>query len=185
LRTPGGATTLSLGTVTTNSAGQGSADMGIIPAATIAAGTIVVTRSSADQAYGGIRVTEKQPKSPIAGSHLVKCDAINFPSTATPLTEGDTCGSDPLTTGSANVGSTGTVTVSLTGAVASTTYEVFFRPVDTTGTADVDTGIAIKTGTNGNGHGSGPAFTSGDTAAGTFVVKNAGTDEFLSGFSVK
>ena len=131
-------------------------------------------------------MTEKQPKSPIAGAHLVKCEEINFPSTATPPTEGDTCGSDPLTTGSANVESSGKLTVNLTGAAASTTtYEVFFRPIDTTGSADVDTGISIKTNSNGNGHGSGPVFTSGDTASGTFVVKNAGTDEFFSGFSVK
>jgi hypothetical protein len=185
LRTPGGTSTLALGTVNTDSKGDGSADMGVVPAATFAAGTVVLTRSGADQAYGGVRVSEKQPKSPIAGSRLVKCDAINYPVGSTPLSTGDTCGSDPLTTGSATLGSAGKLAVSLTGAAASTAYEVFFRPVNTTGSADVDTGIAVTTGTTGNGHASGLVAASGDTASGTFVVKNADVDEFFTGFTIK
>ena len=193
LRAPSGGSTLSLGTVgPTDSKGDATATSVTVPASTIAAGTIVLTRVgiTGDQAYGGVRVTQKQPKSPISGSHLVRCDNVNFPSTATPLSLGDRCGSDPLTTGSADLGAAGTLTVSVTGAALGATYEVWFRPIDTNGSADVDTGISLTTNsTKGNGKASGSAETSGDIGSGSFVVKgtgtNAGLDEFLPGFEIK
>jgi hypothetical protein len=188
LRSPNGGATFSLGTVgPTGTNGDATATGTISPStnSTIEVGTIVLTRNSADQAYGGVRVTEKQPKSPEEGAHLVKCDAINYPAGATPSGGLETCGSDPLTGGTASLSQSGTLSVSVSGAATGTSYEVFFRPVDTTGSADVDTGIAVKTGSNGNGHGSGALGSSGDIGAGTFVVKNAGTDEFFSGFSIK
>ena len=187
LRSPNNTSTLSLGTVgPTDSKGDATADnITTVPASTIGAGTVVLSRNSADQAYGGVRVTEKQPKTPISGSRLVRCEDVNFPPTATPTDSGDTCGTDPLVTGSTALGQAGTLTVSLTGAAASTTYVVFFRPIDTTGNADVDTGISLTTGSNGNGHASGSAATSGDVGAGTVVIKHGGVDEFFAGFSIK
>ena len=186
LRAPSGGSTLSLGTVgPTNAMGDATASSATVSASTLAAGTIVLSRDSADQAYGGVRVTEKQPKNPISGSRLVQCQEINFPPSATPANSGDTCGTDPLITGSTALGQAGTLTVSLTGAAASTKYEVFFRPIDTTGSADVDTGISLTTNAKGDGKASGSAATSGDIGAGSFVVKNAGVDEFFAGFSIK
>ena len=185
LRTPGGSATLDLGTVSTNALGDGSSTGGAVSASTIAAGTVVLTRSGADQAYGGVRVTEKQPKAPATGAHLVRCEDINFPPSATPVDSGDSCGTDPLITGSALLGNAGKLTVSIIGAAADTTYEVFFRPIDTTGSADVDLGFAVKTGSSGNGKAAGSAVSSGDIGAGDFVLKNAGTDEYFSGFSIK
>jgi hypothetical protein len=188
LRAPGGSATLALGTVgPTDSKGDATADTGTVPASTIASGTVVLTRNSADQAYGGVRVTEKQPKRPATGSGLVRCIDVNIPTGDTPSDLGDACGTDPLIAGSAVLSQSGKLTVSLTGAAASTAYEVFFRPIDgaANGSDDQDTKIAITTGTSGSGKGSGSAVTSGQIGAGTFVVKNAGTDEFFGGFSIK
>jgi hypothetical protein len=188
LRTPGGSATLALGTVgPTDSKGDATADMGTVPASTIASGTVVLTRDSADQAYGGVVVTEKQPKRPATGSGLVRCIDINIPTGDTPADLGDVCGTDPLIAGSAVLSQSGKLTVTLTGAAASTAYEVFFRPIDgaANGSDDQDTKIAITTGTSGSGKGSGSVVTSGQIGAGTFVVKNAGTDEFFGGFSIK
>jgi hypothetical protein len=64
---------------------------------------------------------------------------------------------------------------------------VFFRPINSDGTSDVDTGIAVTTDTSGDGKGSGAieGATSGTVGSGVFVVKQGDTDEFLSGFTVK
>ena len=188
LRSPNGSSTLSLGTVgPTDSNGRATADMGAVPASTIAAGTVVLTRNSADQAYGGVRVTEKQPRRPATGAGMVRCIDVNTPTGATPSDLGDVCGTDQLIAGSAVLSQSGKLTVKLNGAEASTSYEVFFRPIDgaANGDNDQDTGIAIATDSSGDGAGSGSAAKSGNIGSGVFVVKNAGTDEFFAGYSIK
>jgi hypothetical protein len=184
LRSPAGGNPLSLGTVgPTDSKGDGQSSSTTVPFATIAAGTVVLTRSGADQAYGGFRVTEKPPKRPATGSGLVRCIDVNFPAA---LNDSNAvCGTDPLTSGSAILSQSGKLTVNVSGAAPTTTYEVFFRPIDSDGTADMDTKIGLTTDSSGNGKASGTAATSGDIAAGSFVLKNDSNDEFLSGFSIK
>jgi hypothetical protein len=167
--------------------------MATVPASTIAVGTVVLINANSsdtgDQAYGGVRVSQKEPKLPVAGARLVKCNAINFPTASTALDAGDDCGTDPLTGGAVVIGSTGKLTVSVTGAADSATYEVFFRPVDYTSTGDMDLGIALATDSKGDGKAVGSPFSSGDIGAGTFVLKSTGTeaglDEFFSGFQIK
>ncbi len=194
LRSPNGGATLALGSVgPTNGSGDATATMATVPASTIAGGTVVLTNANTsdtgDQAYGGVRVSQKEPKVPVVGERLIKCNSINFPTTATALDANDNCGSDPLTGGSVVLGSTGKLTVSVSGAADSTTYEVFFRPVDYTSAGDMDLGIALTTDSSGDGKAVGSPFTSGDIGAGIFVLKStgmdAGLDEFFSGFQIK
>jgi len=184
LRSPAGGSPLSLGTVgPTDSKGDAQSTSSTVPMSTIAAGTIVLSRNSADQAYGGFGVTQRPPKRPATGAGLVRCIDVNFPAT---LSDSNAvCGTDPLTSGSATLSQGGKLTVSVIGAAPSTTYEVFFRPIDSDGTSDSDTSLALTTGSSGNGRASGTVATSGDIGAGNFVVKNDGSDEFLTGFSIK
>ena len=183
LRSPAGGSPLSLGTVGPTDKKGDAQSISTVPMSTVAAGTIVLTRSGADQAYGGFRVTEHPPKRPATGSGLVRCIDVNFPAA---LNDSNAvCGTDPLTSGSAILSQSGKLMVNVTGAEPSTKYEVFFRPIDSDGTSDVDTDISLTTDSNGNGHATGSAVKSGDIGAGNFVVKNAGTDEYLSGFSIK
>lgn len=184
LRSPAGGNPLSLGTVgPTDSKGDGQSSSTTVPFSTIAAGTVVLSRSGADQAYGGFRATQKPPKRPATGSGLVRCIDVNFPAA---LNDSNAvCGTDPLTSGSAILSQSGKLTVNVSGAAPTTTYEVFFRPIDSDGTVDVDTKIALKTNSSGDGKANGSAATSGNIGSGNFVVKNAGTDEFFSGLSIK
>jgi hypothetical protein len=183
LRSPNGGATFSLGSVgPTDKHGDATAT-GTIPASTIEVGTVVLTRNSADQAYGGVSVTQKQPPRPATGAGLVRCIDVNFPAA---LNDSNAvCGTDPLTSGSVSLSESGKLSVNVTGAEPSTSYEVFFRPIDSDGTSDTDTNISITTDSSGDGKGSGSVATSGDIGSGNFVVKNAGSDEFLSGFSIK
>jgi hypothetical protein len=75
--------------------------------------------------------------------------------------------------------------VSLTGAAPSTGYQVFFRPINSSGADDVNTNIAITTDTSGNGKGSATIAPAGTVGSGNFVVKQGASDEFLSGFTIK
>jgi hypothetical protein len=76
--------------------------------------------------------------------------------------------------------------VILNGAGVSTSYEVFFRPINSDSSGDVDTGIAITTDANGDGKGAKTSFAgSGSIAAGNFVIESGGFDQFITGFSVK
>ena len=194
LRSPNGGAMLSLGSVgPTNGSGDATATMTTVPASTIAAGTVVLINANSsdtgDQAYGGVRVSQKEPKLPVAGERLIKCNSINFPTTSTALDAGADCGTDPLAGGSVVIGATGKLTVSVSGAATSATYEVFFRPVEYTSTGDMDLGIALTTDSKGDGKAVGSPFSSGDIGAGTFVLKSTGADadldEFFSGFQIK
>jgi len=184
LLSPAGGSPLSLGTVgPTDKKGDAQSTSTTVPMSTIAAGTIVLSRGSADQAYGGFNVNQKPPKRPATGAGLVRCIDVNFPAA---LNDSNAvCGTDPLTSGSAILAQGGKLSVSVTGAAPNTTYEVFFRPIDSDGSSDVDTDIKLTTDSNGDKRASGTVATSGDIGAGNFVVKNAGTDEFLTGFSIK
>ena len=76
--------------------------------------------------------------------------------------------------------------MNLNGAAANTAYQVFFRPLNSDSSADVDTTIAITTNDNGDGRGSNPSFApSSSVGSGNFIVKSGDFDQFVTGFSVK
>ncbi len=183
-----GATDLTLcSTLATNSKGIGQCSASsFFSAGTIASGLVVLTRevsgTTFDEAYGGFRVSLKPRPKPAAVAGLVRCADVTFGLDGGSLSG---CGSDPLSSGSAVVGNKGVLAVTLTGAAPSTTYEVFFRPIDSTGSSDTNTGIAITTDSSGDGKGSATIAASGTVGSGNFVVKNSSdADEFLTGFTV-
>jgi hypothetical protein len=170
----------------TDSKGDGQCmSSGLFAAGTIGSGTVVLTRSISgtvtDEAYSGFRVSLKPRPKPAAVSGLVRCADVTYGLGGNSLSG---CGSDPLSSGSAVLGNKGVLTVDLTGAAPTTTYEVFFRPVDSTGSTDTDTTIAITTDSTGSGKGSKTIAPSGTVGSGNFVVKSGGDDEFLTGFTV-
>lgn len=178
-----GATNLPLCTLgPTDSKGDGQCVSSMVfSKGTLAFGTVVLTRSGSDQAYSGFRVSLKPRPKPAASSSLVQCIA----GTGGGGTLSANCGFDPLSSGSAVLSATGTLKVSLTGAAPSTDYEVFFRPINSSGADDIDTKIAITTDTNGDGKASGTGAPSGTVASGNFVIKQGASDEFLTGFTIK
>jgi hypothetical protein len=141
---------------------------------------VVLTRNGFDQAYSGFRVSLKPRPKPAATSGLVQC----IPATGEGALSAN-CGADPLAAGSAVLSQNGVLKVSLTGAAPSTDYEVFFRPINSSGADDVDTKIAITTDTSGDGKGSATIAPAGTVGSGNFVVKEGDSDEFLSGFTIK
>ena len=175
-------TELALGTFGTNAKGIGNlrTSGAINPPGAAASGVVVLKRNGADQALSGFDVTEKPAPKPASSAGLVRCFDVNFPATLTG------CGTDPLLSGSATINSMGKLVVNLTGAAAGATYEVFFRPLNSDSSADIDTGVAITTDLNGDGKGSSATFaTSGKIGAGSFVVESGGFDQFVTGFAVK
>jgi hypothetical protein len=181
LRSPNGNTT-ALATITTNSKGNGQSPANTPPIAfsTFASGTVVLTRSSMDQALGGFRVTTKPKPRPASIAGLFRCIDVNDPAAL------DNCGTDPLTSGSAVLNVSGSLTVSVNGAAPSSTYTVVFRPIDSTGSSDTATLITLTTDTNGNAKGTDKTFaTSGKVGSGNFVVQSDGLDQFVTGFQIK
>ncbi len=170
-----------LGPTTSKGNGQCTA-AAIFGAGTIASGSVVLIRDGKDQAYSGFRVSLKPRPKAASASGLVQCQNVTYGLAGATLSG---CGIDPLTSGSAVLGSKGVLSVNLVGAASSTTYEVFFRPINSTSTSDLDTGIAILTDANGNGKGSAALTPSDAVGSGTFVVKEGDTDEFLGGFTIK
>jgi hypothetical protein len=152
-----------------------------LPPSTIAAGEVVLQNSSGlNEFVSGFKVNEKFVAPKVSASQLVPCGSVTDPVLST-------CGSDPLDSGSYQVQASGEVTVILNGALPSTNYELFFRPLDDSG--DMDTNIAVPTNSLGNAKASGkPSFlSSGTIASGTFVVKEQGSDsldQFVAGFDI-
>ena len=184
LRSPNANVELALGSVPTDSKGNGQvATNSAIAFGTIASGTVVAKNGSTDEAFGGFRVTQKPKPKPVAVSGLVRCIDVNDPAAIND--QNSVCGTDSLSSGSAVINATGQLMVNISGAPASTKYEVFYRPIDTDGSLDKDTNIALTTDVNGNAKGSAPFAKSGQVGSGNFVVKGSGFDQFLSGFAVK
>lgn len=178
LRGPDG-TELPLGNVNTTAQGRGELIMSAAFAPNaIGSGTVVLKRNGSDQFLSGFAVTEKPRPPVLSKSSLVQCQSLTLPALSS-------CGTDPLTSGSASVAQSGKLQVQLIGAAPQTKYEVFFRPVDNSG--DIDTGLTMTTGTKGNAHGSTTFPPSGTVASGNFVVKEFGgaADQYLTGFTVK
>jgi hypothetical protein len=184
LRSPSGGAELSLGSVPTDSKGNGQVvTNNAIAPGTIASGTVVAKNGSADEAFGGFKVTQKPKPKPAAVSGLVRCIDVNFPAKLDD--QNSACGTDPLASGSAVINAKGQLAVQLSGAAATAKYEVFYRPIDSDSSLDKDTKIALTTDANGNAKGNAPFATSGQVGSGNFVVKGSGFDQFLTGFKVK
>jgi len=173
-----------LGSLTTNSKGSATlTKTGAFTPGTTASGTVVLERGGSDQFLSGFDVNQKPIVPVVSEANLVTCAAVVASNAA--LASVETCGTDPLTQGSAQVNASGQLSVRLTGAALSTSYEVFFRLVDSDSSADVNTGLALTTDASGDANASVTFFKSGTATAGNFVVKNAGLDdEFMTGFVV-
>ncbi len=183
LTSPSGGTPITLGTVGPSDK-AGNATL-VVPAefkpSTIGSGSVVVESGTTDEFLSGFKVNERFVRPAISASNLVPCGEVTDPILSN-------CGSDPLDEGSYEVNAGGQIIVRLTGAEPSTNYEVFFRPLDDSGSGDVDTGIAVPTNVLGNAE-SGPKayFTANTVNAGTLVLKHSGTgqpDEFVAGYKV-
>lgn len=181
LRALDGTDSTPFGPFGTNSKGNGNFNAGgeLAPPGSTSSAVFVLKRNGADQALGGFKVTQKPRPKPASSSGLVRCLDVNFPGTL------DNCGTDPLTSGTAMINSMGKLVVNLNGAAASTTYAVFFRPLNSDSSGDKDTTIAITTDQNGDGKGTSTFAASGSIGAGSFVVESGGFDQFVTGFSVK
>jgi hypothetical protein len=183
LRSPTGAQS-ALGSLTTNSKGAGTlTKTGAFAAGTTGSGTVVLQRLGDDQFLSGFYVNQKPISPVVSEANLITCAAVVASNSA--LTSVETCGTDPLTQGSAQVNASGQLSVRLTGALPSTSYQVFFRLIDNSGSADTNTGLALTTDASGDANASVSFFKSGSASAGSFVVKNAALDdEFMTGFVV-
>lgn len=171
---------LAITTLKTNSKGNGIQRQNLFfDAGSFGSGTLVLTRNGADQALGGFDVTQKPRPKPASAAGLVRCFDVNFPSALA------NCGTDPLASGGATINSSGKLVVTLSGAAADANYQVFFRPLNSDSSGDVDTTLAITTDDNGNGKGNITLATSGKIGAGNFVLEAGGFDQFVTGFAVK
>jgi hypothetical protein len=160
------------GTLTTDSSGTGQLmASAFFPAGTIGEGEFAIQRSSADQYLSGFDITQKPPKPRQAHSTLDRCVSVTNPVLGN-------CGTDPLSSGTVNVGPNGQIFVSLTGAQPSTTYSVVFRPLDDSG--DITVGTLPESNSNGNVPNTKFSFfTSGQVYSGAFVIVSNGLDEFV------
>ncbi len=134
---------LGTGLISTDSKGNAQETVkNAIAAGTNAAVTVELSRMG-DQFVTGFKVV-RAPLPPVQSS-LVRCLNVNFGQALVG------CGVDPLNYGStmfaANVGN---LTLSLSGARPNTAYEAFYRPLNTSGSADVDTKLVVTTDANGN-----------------------------------
>ncbi len=177
LRPSDGSADQSIASINTDAKGRGklsttSAFSGV------GSGTVILTRSGADQFLSGFAVTQKPTPPILSKSSLVQCASLTLPALSS-------CGTDPLNSGSVSVDQSSKLQALLRGAAPATKYEVFLRPIDNSG--DIDTGLTLTTDKNGNARGSTSYPPSGSVASGNFVVKQFGTtvDQYLTGFAVK
>lgn len=165
------------GTLTTDSSGAGQLmATSFFPAGTTGEGVFAVQRGgvAGDEYLSGFSITQKPPKPRQAHSTLVRCVSVTDPLLST-------CGTDPLSSGTVNVGPNGQITVSLSGAQPSTTYSVVFRPLDNSG--DMPVGTLPESDSNGNVRNTKFSFLeSGMVYSGAFVIRSGDLDEFVPGF---
>jgi hypothetical protein len=160
------------GTLSTDGSGTGQLmASAFFPAGTTGEGVFAVQRNSADQYLSGFNITQKPPKPRQAHSTLDRCVSVTNPVLSN-------CGTDPLSSGTVNVGPNGQIIVSLTGAQPSTTYSVVFRPLDNSG--DTPVGTLPESDSNGKVPNTKFSFLkSGQVYSGAFVILNNGLDEFV------
>ena len=175
-----------IGTLTTNSKGNGNFDKeAAFPLNTVGAGNIVLINNGStseagkDEFYGGLAIEASGGNHARADYHpsLVQCRAVKVPSSPT------TCGTDALKSGSVDVDAAdGDVIVQVVGATASQSYSVVFRAIDGTRLALPGT---LSTDSSGTGQLMASAFfPAGTTGEGVFAVQRNSFDQYLSGFNI-
>ncbi|MFZ0890213.1 MAG: hypothetical protein WA005_17360 [Candidatus Binataceae bacterium] len=177
LALPNGGKRVTLGTLITNSLGNGTISIdAALAQGSIGAGNVFLTRGGQAQFFSGIAVLSQAPD---FGAALNPCSAVSVPGALSG------CGTDAFGKGGngrVTVDSvTGTLTVTLRNAAAGESYSAVLRSVDGTdfplGTIDTDA------------HGNASLFVisefpSGVIASGAVVLERAASDQYVSGFSV-
>jgi hypothetical protein len=172
-RTPDGSSSIPLGTLNTDSKGNGTLHKkSVLTLGKISAGSVVLTRTGSDQYVSGPSING----GPNFRPSLVRCTEVNDPATLSG------CGSDTLKDGSVDIESDdGSLDIRLHGASANVTYAAVLRAPDGTEFS------LPNVNTDGKGKGkliSSALFAGSTIGSGTVVLKRAGFDQFLSGFDV-
>ena len=175
-----GVTDLVMGTLTTNSKGDGKLEVDLFMLNDVSSGNIVLQRDSGgikDQFVTGFKVINQKAKAQKAvfNSSLVRCIEVNFPGLSS-------CGTDYLDKGTVTIDEKGQVKIVLVHAKPNTGYEAFFRPID--GSPETDLGIVVTTNPAGNSNTKQNVFVMGTIGSGNVVLKRNGFDEFVTGFNV-
>jgi hypothetical protein len=105
---------------------------------------------------------------------LVRCVDVTYPVTLAG------CGSDPLTTGTLEVKQTGDLEASVTGALPSSTYEVFLGSIDGSSPQSI---VVMSTDGSGNGKVQAPsAFDLDQAGVAVLALVRNGQVQFVAGF---
>src|SRR5262245_16231498 len=176
LRSPDGTTDETLGTLTTNPAGNGQLKVvGVFVPGDVGAGNLVLRRTDADQFFSGFRVRTSHARR-LEGA-LVSCAAVTRPGALAG------CGTDPLLGGEVEIRPDGRVDLEVVGAAPSASYDVVLLAVN--GAAELALGTLA---TNAAGHGAlkvRGVFVQDGVGAGSVVLRRAGADQFVTGFRVQ
>ena len=174
----GGGDDVALGTLSTDKKGKGSLKVrDFVDESVVGAGNVVLQRDGLDQFVTGFQSLRKRPAQ-VARFQvgLLRCADVN---TLAPLAG---CGFDQLNKGEVIIDDKGDVNVNLMGAVARSTYEIFFVGFDATVEVPVGT---LTTNPAGNGHAIvRDFFPVGARGVGQVIIKRDGIDQYVTGFSV-
>jgi hypothetical protein len=170
---PDGSSPIPLGTLNTDSKGNGTLHKkSVLTLGKIGAGSVVLTRTGSDQYVSGLSINGGPNFRPA----LVRCTDVNDPVTLSG------CGGDTLKDGSVDVESDdGSLDIRLHGASANVTYTAVLRAPDGTEFSLPN----VNTDSKGRGKLISSALFAGSTiGSGTVVFKRAGSHQFPSGFDV-
>ncbi len=174
-----GSTVLSLGTLGTNSSGNGVLKRrGFFQVGDTGAGTIVLKRDEGsgtrDEFLSGFDATEGEEIEKFEAG-LLRCSEVTKPGGLV------SCGTDRLLMGKAEIEEEGDVEVAVVRAEPNQTYEVVYRSPD--GSNEEPLG-PLMTNRAGNGKVKLPGFFSGQIGSGNIILKRNGQDQFVTGFKV-
>jgi hypothetical protein len=168
-----------LGSFMTDNHGNGHLrKQGAFPFGKAGAGYVIVTDNGGTQFISGLAAsTSGLASGPDFEPGLVKCADVSIPGAI------KTCGTDPLSGGFVEVESdSGDVTIKISGAAPNTTYSATL--VGANGVTATSIGNPSSTDKHGTAVIVKQGAFAGAVIAGTVVLQNAGTPEFLSGFKV-
>lgn len=211
LRAPRSAQETTLGTLTTNAAGNGALQAPLFRQGDVASGIIVLRRAGADQFVAGIlsvaqavrdrgaqaenenkveNENEIEKQKEIEKQIEVENEIANGAEFETHLVRCSAvttpasltgCGTDPLQEGRADLGEAGGFEIEVIRAAASATYDVVLRPLQG---ADVSLG-SLTTDADGNGSlERANVFAATDVTSSLLVLRRNGADQFVQGIRV-